>query len=272
MVDKEAKKATAKKKNSETKPRTRKIKKNDVYYIIFLVLWAGLSIVASQYFTALPMAALLGYENFQKPFWTLIYYIICYTIALILVFILPPKLFKLYQNKYKAKKVTEENLLATSPAEIGISKPPTFVDIGLAPIGYIAYAVIANVIIGFFSFFSWFNADEKQDVGFSYFLSTGDRLMAMLAIVFIAPIVEELIMRGWLYGKLRGRLGIAMSIFLTSIIFAVLHGQLNVGITVFVLSCVLCGLREITGTLWSSVLLHILNNGIAFYIVYISGF
>ena len=28
---------------------------------------------------------------------------------------------------------------------------------------------------------------------------------AMLAIVFIAPIVEEIIMRGWLYGKLRDK-------------------------------------------------------------------
>ena len=62
---------------------------------------------------------------------------------------------------------------------------------------------------------------------------------------------------------------IPLAIFLTSILFAVLHGQLNVGITVFVLSVVLCGLREITGTIWSGMLLHILSNGIAFYILYI---
>lgn len=263
--------ATTQKKKTH-KPKTKKVSKQNIYYIIFLVLWAGLSIVASQYITMLPMVAILGAENFQKPFWVLIYYIISYAIALALVFLLAPKLFELYRAKRHSKTQQEENPLAPSVAEIGINKPPTFVDIGLAPIAYIAYAIVASVIINFFSFFSWFDANEEQNVGFGYFLSTSDRLIAMAAIVFIAPIVEELIMRGWLYGKLRSKTGVALSIFLTSIIFAVLHGQLNVGISVFVLSCTLCGLREITGTLWSSILLHILNNGIAFYIVYVAGF
>lgn len=264
MVDKTSKKAKTK------KVETKKPTKQDIYYAIFLVLWAGLSIFASQMVVAFPMVFLLGIEKFQTPFWTLIYYIICDVLALGLVFLVPSRLFTLYQSRRKLK--TTENILAPSAAEIGVSKPPTFVDIGLAPIGYVVYIVAANIIINFFSFFSWFNADEEQNIGFSRYLSGGDRIMAILAVVFLAPIVEELIMRGWLYGKLRRRLGIVVSIFLTSIIFAVLHGQLNVGISVFLLSCALCGLREITGTVWSSILLHILTNGIAFYTIYIAGF
>lgn len=92
----------------------------------------------------------------------------------------------------------------------------------------------------------------------------------MLALVIIAPIAEEIIMRGWLYGKLRSRLKVPLAILLVSIVFAFLHGQWNVGVGVFVLSLVLCGLREITGTIWSGILLHIISNGIAFYLLYIA--
>lgn len=77
-------------------------------------------------------------------------------------------------------------------------------------------------------------------------------------------------MRGWLYGKLRSRLKVPLAILLVSIVFAFLHGQWNVGVGVFVLSLVLCGLREITGTIWSGILLHIISNGIAFYLLYIA--
>ena len=93
----------------------------------------------------------------------------------------------------------------------------------------------------------------------------------MIALVFIAPIAEEIIMRGWLYGKLRSRLPLPLAIVLTSILFGFLHGQWNVGVGVFALSLVLCSLREITGTIWSGILLHILSNGIAFYLLYIGG-
>lgn len=273
---------------SEKSERATKVKKSTrekIYYAIFVLAWTAFSVIASQYVIAFPMAWLLGTEA-TEPFWTLIYYTLYNVLALILVLFVPPKLVALYRRNHdkkgqlkptKAAKNdaaktgtdTANSLFSTNPEELGVAKWPTFVDIGLAPIAYIAYAVIANIIVNFFTLFSWFDANQEQNVGFGYFITTSDRIFAMLAIVFIAPIVEEIIMRGWLYGKLRDKFKIPLAIFLTSILFAVLHGQLNVGITVFVLSVVLCGLREITGTIWSGMLLHILSNGIAFYILYI---
>ena len=92
----------------------------------------------------------------------------------------------------------------------------------------------------------------------------------MIALVFIAPIAEEILMRGWLYGKLRTKLKAPLAILLVSLVFALLHGQWNVGVTVFSLSLVLCTLREITGTIWSGIILHMLSNGIAFYLLYVA--
>lgn len=284
--------ATApKSKSTKNKTATRE----KVAYAVFVLAWTALSIVASQYIIFFPLNWLLG-EKATEPLWTLVYYILYNALALTLVIFVPPKLATLYHRNHSADgklKPTEKTaktvaaksttttkptqtadpanqLFSTNPEELGVANWPTFVDIGLAPIAYVAYAMIANVVLQLFSYFTWFDAEQAQDVGFSYFLTTGDRVLAMLAIVFVAPIAEELIMRGWLYGKLRNKFKMPLAIFLTSILFAVLHGQLNVGITVFVLSLVLCSLREITGTIWSGMLLHILSNGIAFYVLYIA--
>lgn len=279
-----------------------------IYYAIFVLAWTAFAITASQFIIIYPMIWILG-ENFTEPFWTFIYYILYNALALTLVIFVPPRLADLYRRNHNAKgdlkptskarlnlaktektasvatatakaaDVTStvatnpetDELFSTNPEELGVASWPTFVDIGLAPIAYFAYAILTNIIINIFTSFSWFNADQEQNVGFSgYFITTSDRIFAMLAIVFIAPIAEELIMRGWLYGKLRNKFKIPLAIFLTSILFAVLHGQLNVGISVFILSVILCGLREITGTIWSGMLLHILSNGIAFYALYIA--
>ena len=91
--------------------------------------------------------------------------------------------------------------------------------------------------------------------------------------------MEEVIFRGWLYGKLRQKLsgktseitGIIISILLVSLLFGIVHMQWNVGVNVFALSVVLCVLREITGTIYSGILVHMLKNGIAFYFLYVAG-
>ena len=106
-----------------------------------------------------------------------------------------------------------------------------------------------------------------------------DRILAFLTLVVIAPIAEEIIFRGWLYGKLReklnGRLsemwGIILSAFITSLLVGLVHLQWNVGVNVFALSIVLCAMREITGTIYAGMLTHMLKNGLAFYLIYVIG-
>lgn len=163
------------------------------------------------------------------------------------------------------------NNLKTNRKELGLLGAPTFVDIGLAPIGYAIYLALAAIFSQLMSMlFQWFNSNESQDVGFTTSLEGFDRIIAVISLVFIAPIAEEIIFRGWLYGKLRNRIKLPLAIIITSLLFAILHGQWNVGVSVFALSLVLCGLREVTGTIWSGMILHMLSNGIAFYLLYIA--
>lgn len=248
---------------------SKKLSRQDIVTIILLVVWTVLALIASQFIVAYPMFWLLG-EAVTTPFWTLIFYLLNYSLSLVLILVLPRKLFQLIKRRKNRKLDFDEEMLLSNPKDLGVGFWPSFVDIGLAPIGYFIYIVLASIATNFFRIFPWFNADQAQDVGFSYFVTSADRFFAMLAIVFIAPIAEEIIMRGWLYGKLRKKIKVWSAILITSLVFALLHGQLNVGVSVFILSVVLCGLREITGSVWSGVLLHILSNGIAFYMLYIA--
>lgn len=256
------------------KPR-RKITKYDILFTLFVLLWAPLVLVASQYvayYLVILLSNMLSMFSFAiSNFTMLIYYIMSYALALPLIIFIPPRFAKYLRKHLESqtpKEITAD--LAASRTDLGLQHLPTFVDIGLAPIAYIISIFLASVFTSFMSNFAWFNADQAQDVGFGYFVTDFDRLFAILGVVIIAPIVEEIIMRGWLYGKLRRKWAAPVATILVSLIFAVLHGQWNVGVSVFALSLVLCTLREITGTIWSGILLHMLSNGIAFYITYIA--
>lgn len=274
-----------------TASRRTKLNPQTIWYVIFLLLWTVVALIASQFIIAYPMAWLLGDAALQ-PLWTAIYNALVYLLTLVLVILVPPRLYQLYQRRRTAKptpssKTTAEqtdtktsaapadtapatNPFTTNRTELGFKHLPTFVDLGLAPIGYIVHLVLATALTSLMSLFTWFNAAETQDTGFSYFITGGDRFVAMIALVFIAPLAEEILMRGWLYGKLRTKLKAPLAILLVSLVFALLHGQWNVGVTVFSLSLVLCTLREITGTIWSGIILHMLSNGIAFYLLYVA--
>ena len=96
-------------------------------------------------------------------------------------------------------------------------------------------------------------------------------MVAFVALVILAPVTEELIFRGFLYGKLRSRLSAIPAIILVSVLFGVLHGQWNVGIIVGLMSVFMCLAREITGTIYAGILLHMIRNGVAFYVLYVMG-
>ena len=92
-----------------------------------------------------------------------------------------------------------------------------------------------------------------------------------MALVIIAPIMEELLFRGWLYGKLRLKIPKVAAIVTTSLLFGLVHMQWNVGVNVFAMSVVLCALREVTGTIYAGILTHMIKNGVAFYLLFVLG-
>lgn len=159
----------------------------------------------------------------------------------------------------------------TSRRELGIDRGMGWLDIVSAPAGFMAYfvltAVFALIASGILPFY---DATQAQDVGFSGLNGYGDYLLAFFTLVVLAPFAEELLFRGYLYGKLRPVMPSWAVIALTAALFGLAHGAWNVGIDTFALGLVLASLRELTGSIWASVLLHMLKNGLAFYLLFIN--
>jgi len=154
---------------------------------------------------------------------------------------------------------------------LGLGRLLSWSDIGLAPLAFIGYSLLTTLVLMVITqVIPGFPADQAQDTGFSAFGSRLDNLLAFVTLVVLAPLAEETLFRGYLYGKLKGYVPAIFAALATSILFGVVHMQWNVGIDVFVLSLVLCGLRSLTGSIWAGVLVHMIKNAIAYYLLFIS--
>lgn len=164
----------------------------------------------------------------------------------------------------------------TSTGEMGLTRLPSWTDIGLAPVGYIVYLLATTVLIfASTTLIPGFSTDPTQVTGFEGISMRYEYVLAFITLVIIAPFAEEALFRGYLYGKLRRFAPVWLTILVTSLLFASLHLpgeqiQWAVGVDVFALSLVLCTLREVSGSIWAGVLLHMMKNGLAFYLLFIN--
>jgi hypothetical protein len=101
--------------------------------------------------------------------------------------------------------------------------------------------------------------------GLSWVSAAGMVLLGGVA----APFAEELVFRGVLYPLLRNRWGLWPGVLASSLIFAVIHGDIAVGVTAFVLGIILALVFEYSRSLWSAVLVHVLNNSLKILLLYI---
>ena len=251
--------------------------------ICLMCLWVFASVVAAQFIIGIIMVSIFGREMVSRAVFVAVYSAISYVVAGILIIFVPVKFLSKWnisphKKTSKDKKNSGVEIIKKSRTEMGLSGWPTWTDIGLAPVGFIVSLILAAGLVALFSLFPWFDAEQVQDVGFSAYMAGADRIIAFLTLVIIAPIAEEIIFRGWLYGKIRNNLkwlpewgSIVVSALIVSLLFGIMHFQWNVGVNVFCLSLVLCGLREVTGTIYAGILTHMLKNGVAFYALYIIG-
>ena len=92
-----------------------------------------------------------------------------------------------------------------------------------------------------------------------------DRLSVILIAVVAAPLTEELIFRGCLYGILRQIGGKFVAIAVSSLLFALIHGHTPSLAGLMILAVGLSLLYEKTGSLWAPILLHAAFNGLSIY-------
>ncbi|MCC6932401.1 MAG: CPBP family intramembrane metalloprotease [Deltaproteobacteria bacterium] len=87
--------------------------------------------------------------------------------------------------------------------------------------------------------------------------------------VVVAPLVEEIMFRGFLYNWLRGFCNAFFSIIISSLVFAILHPQGLLGILpLFLIACLLGFLREWKNDLWINIFAHAAVNSGTLILVY----
>ena len=247
--------------------------------VFALLLWVFVGIVISQVVLGAIALSFLG-DALYTPAWMTAYTAISYALSILLVVFVPLQVAKRKESKSQttppkksknqptATKATPQTFLRT---DLGLTGLPKWRDLGLGIAGFIAYFVLAALLVYLFTIFPWFDPDAAQNLGFSGLGDTSQRLLAFVALVIVAPIAEEILFRGWLYAKLRAKVNIWLAILLVSALFGFAHGAWNVGVNVFAMSVVMCLLRELTGTIWGGVILHILKNALAFYLLMYTG-
>ncbi|MFZ1242520.1 MAG: type II CAAX endopeptidase family protein [Candidatus Saccharimonas sp.] len=228
----------------------KKLQAKRILYLVGLPLWVILSFVMATLLCSLVVgnASLTTTES-------LLFQAVSYSVTLLILLGLPYVL--------KGYKVSLKTM--------GLERLMSWFDILLAIAGFIVYFLLAMTLLALaHSLFSSFDATQAQDLGVSSQLFGAERMQAFFLMVVIGPIVEEVIFRGYLYGELRKqKMPAWLTTLVVSVLFGIAHGQWNVGIDVFALSVSMCVLRELTGSIWAGVLVHIIKNLIAFIGVFV---
>lgn len=166
----------------------------------------------------------------------------------------------------------------TSLQAIGVVRPKLR-DIWYAIGGFITYFLVyAAVVYNLLQhYFPQIDTNQRQELGFNASVAGPELLFVFISLVILPPLVEELLIRGFLYTGLRTKLPQITAALIASLVFASAHLQWGSGqpllwtaaADTFVLSLVLIWLRQRTGSLWPGIIVHFLKNGIAFFVLFI---
>lgn len=224
--------------------------------LIHLPILAIVTFYAAQFIVGVPMLFILGSDTLKTPLAATIFSALVYTLSFLFLLLI-------FKHLKPLRAPVTRN-------ELGLNNLVTFSDIGLALAGFFGYLAFSAILTALFSVFPWFNLTENQPLLYSTLISPLNKVFAAIALVVFGPILEEVIYRGLIYGKLRKKHSLITSILTVSILFGLLHGQWNVGVDVFALSVIACLMRETTGTIYAGIILHVLKNTIAFYFLFMA--
>jgi uncharacterized protein len=96
--------------------------------------------------------------------------------------------------------------------------------------------------------------------------STGLAILSGIFVIGVAPFVEELFFRGFVYQSLKRQMGVWGAALSSGLIFGAIHFKPEFLVPLAILGVLLALLLERTGSLWPCILVHGLNNALVFAI------
>jgi membrane protease YdiL (CAAX protease family) len=153
---------------------------------------------------------------------------------------------------------------------IGVVKPRGAIEIEIIKHYGLYLALSLSLLVIAAQFANDSQLDETQNIGIDQLTTLPEYLGAFLLLAIIVPIGEELFFRGFLFNGLKDSMPWFMAAGLSAIVFALAHGQFNVGLDTFALGFFSARLMHVTGSVWPSVILHGLKNGLAFGLIFVA--
>ena len=134
--------------------------------------------------------------------------------------------------------------------------------VAMLAVYYVAAALFSALVI----------QPDQEDIGKELGVCNpgiGIALAAVLLIVVLAPLSEELFFRGFFFAGLRSGWGLWPSALLSGAVFGLVHAPTGptAAIPLAGLGVGLAWLYNRTGSLWPGVLAHLINNGLAITVV-----
>jgi membrane protease YdiL (CAAX protease family) len=134
---------------------------------------------------------------------------------------------------------------------------PTAVGLGC---GLMILSLLFNLIYA--TFLSLFDLQIQPDI-VVLFEKTGFPLVLLFGGAIIAPFVEELFFRGFVFSGLRQRLGWRGAALASAGLFALAHFMPTSVLPIFMLGLIFAFLYQFSGSIWPAILMHMLTNTIA---------
>lgn len=124
---------------------------------------------------------------------------------------------------------------------------------GLLIASYV-FIIIHNVIL------MALGVDTQGEAILRFFDSLESPVWFFFVGVVLAPIVEEIFFRGFVFQGFRQRYGWISAMLVSSIVFAVAHLDLVAFLPTFILGCLLAYMFQRSNSIWPGVILHFLVN------------
>lgn len=151
---------------------------------------------------------------------------------------------------YSKDRIARRNgglVLAQKPWKLDLPEMILFLGMGAA------FSQYANMFVGLLQ--SVLNYQEYQET-MDQMTSGKSMWFLILSMGVIAPLAEEIVFRWLIYLRLRDYVRMGAAMVISGLIFGIYHGNLVQAVYAGILGMIFAYFLEISGCLWSSVLLH----------------
>ncbi|MGD8624266.1 MAG: CPBP family intramembrane metalloprotease [Anaerolineae bacterium] len=91
----------------------------------------------------------------------------------------------------------------------------------------------------------------------------------LVGAILVAPVVEEIFFRGFVYAGLRARYGWKRAAVVSALLFAAIHLQPTAALPIFVLGLIFAFLYEWSSSIWPAIVMHFASNALAIGAAYL---